>query len=237
MAPEAPLATLTSWSYSVYTAYMKCPLSVMFDKVKRIRMIEPPNPHLEKGDRAHKGGEAYINATGKSPTLPAEFKGVKDKLVGLRKLKARAELDWAFTKQWAVTTWNDWTNCWLRIKVDVCAETPGLVQIVDWKTGKVYDDHRQQRSLYALGGLQLIELGKLAGGAKDTKVTAEHVYLDTGQTATEEFTMKDLKPLKREWLTRTKQMMSDTKYPARPGFHCRYCRFRKSNGGPCPEDQ
>lgn len=237
MPPEAPLATLTSWSYSVYTAYVKCPLSVMFDKVKRIRIIEPPNPHFERGDRVHKETETFINAPGKPPVLAPELKVVKDRLTSLRKLKARAELDWAFTKQWAVTTWNDWNNCWLRIKVDVCVEAPGLVQIIDWKTGKVYDDHKQQRSLYALGGLQLIELGKLAGGDKTVKLTAEHVYLDTGQTATEEFTMKDLKPLKREWLTRTKQMMSDTKYQARPGFHCRYCRFRKSNGGPCPENQ
>jgi hypothetical protein len=28
-------------------------------------------------------------------------------------------------------------------------------------------------------------------------------------------------------------VLNDTLYPARTGFHCRYCHFRKSNGGPC----
>jgi hypothetical protein len=101
----------------------------------------------------------------------------------------------------------------------------------------VYDDHKQQRSLYALGGLQLVKLGRLAEGDKKSKLTAEHVYIDTQQTATEQFTMKDLDPLKREWETRTKQMLEDTTYRATPGFHCRWCKYRKSNGGPCPEEQ
>jgi hypothetical protein len=187
----------------------------------------------------HKSAENYIGGKGKPPAIIPELKAVKDRLVTFRKLKAFVEQDWAFTKDWLPTQWNDWTHCWLRIKVDVCAVTkePPLVQITDWKSGKVYDDHKQQRSLYALGGLQLVELGLLAGGAKDVKVIAEHLYTDTTQSATEEFTMKDLKPLKREWTTRIKQMMSDTRYPARVGSHCRYCKYRKSNGGPCPENQ
>lgn len=261
MAPK--LDVLKSWSYSVYTQYGKCPLSVCFDKIKRIRMIEPPNPHFEKGDRVHKGTERYLTAPEKElkklvtamkkegPTLPTGevkpkstyelLKPVEGRLTAFRKLKAMAEQEWAFTKEYATTRWNDWDNCWLRIKVDVCAttagskKTPPLIQITDWKTGKIYDDHKQQRSLYALGGLQLVELGLLAGGDKKVKLVAEHLYTDTTQTATEEFTMKDLKPLKTEWAARIKQMMSDTKYPAKTGFHCRYCKYRKSNGGPCPE--
>lgn len=238
MAKQAPLATLTSWSYSVYTAYMKCPLSVCFDKIKRIRIIEPPNPHFEKGNRVHENAEKYIVTPGKAPTIIPELKSVKERLTTFRKLKAKAELEWAFTKDWLPTQWTNWSNAWLRIKVDVCAETknPPVVHITDWKTGKLYEDHKQQRSLYALGGLQLIELGELSGGDKDTKVIAEHLYTDTTQSATEEFTMKDLKPLKREWTARIKTMMADTRYPAKTGFHCRYCKYRKSNGGPCPED-
>lgn len=220
----------------MYTAYMKCPMSVMFDKIKRIRIVEPPNPHFEKGDRVHKAAEKHIVTAGKVPALIPELKLVKERLSVFRKLKAKAELEWAFTKQYLPTSWFG-PEAWLRIKVDVCAESPALVQITDWKTGKVYDDHKQQRSLYALGGLQLVELGVLAGGDKATKVVAEHLYTDTGYQATEEFVMKDLKALKKEWALRIKQMMSDTRYPAKTGFHCRYCKYRKSNGGPCPEDQ
>lgn len=236
LGKQPPLANLTSWSYSVYSSYMKCPLQVCFDKVKRIRMEEPPNPAFEKGDRVHKAAETHINCSGKPPVLIPELKSVKTKLDMFRKLKAKAELEWAFTKQYLPTSWFG-RDAWLRIKVDVCAEQkdPPLIQITDWKTGKIYDEHKQQRSLYALGGLQLVELGQLAGGSKDAKVIAEHAYTDTTQTATEEYTMKDLKPLKNEWASRIKQMMNDTKYPAKPGYHCRWCKFRASNGGPCPE--
>ncbi len=234
-----PLATLTSWSYSVYTAYLKCPLSVCFDKIKRIRIVEPPNPHFEKGDRVHKSAEAHITAPGrKAPPIIPELKGAADRLNLFRKMKAMAELEWAFNRDWRPTSWFG-QDAWLRIKVDVCAEQadPPLVHITDWKTGKVYEEHKQQRSLYALGGLQMTELGLLLDGAKDAKVLAEHVYTDTGFAATEEFAMKDLGRLKREWTSRIKTMMSDTRYPAKVGFHCRYCRYRKSNGGPCPEAQ
>jgi hypothetical protein len=236
--PAQKLANLTSWSYSVYTAYLRCPLAVCFDKIKKIRIVEPPNPHFEKGDRVHKGAEMYIGSTGRAPTIPAELAAVKDKLVFFRKARAAVELEWAFTKDYLPTTWFG-KDAWLRVKTDVCLDTkePPLVQITDWKSGKIYDDHRQQRSLYALAGLQLTELGLLAGGSKDTKLIAEHLYTDTTQSATEEYTMKDLQPLKREWASRIKGMMSDTKYPSKVGFHCRWCKFRKSAGGPCPEAQ
>lgn len=235
------LANLTSWSYSVYTSYMKCPLMVCFDKIKRIRIVEPPNEAFAKGDRVHKAAESYISAVGRAPTIIPELKPVAERLKGFRKLKALVEQEWTFTKTWMPTQWNDWTNAWLRIKVDVCAVTSDkkqpLVQITDWKTGRVYDEHKQQRSLYALGALRLVELGQLADGNPKVKVIAEHAYTDTTQSATEEFTMKDLKPLQAEWLRRIKTMMTDTRYPAKPGFHCRYCKFRKSAGGPCPENQ
>ena len=226
----------------MYTAWLKCPMSVMFDKIKRIRIAEPPNLHFVKGDRVHKAAEAYIAVPGKkAPPVIPELAAVKGHLELFRKLRAQTERDWAFTRAFEPASWFG-PDAWLRVKVDVCAVEPGppqLVRITDWKTGKVYDDHRQQRSLYALGGLQMAELGLLPGVAKtpDLKLKAEHLYTDTTQSATEVFALKGLPALKREWAVRIKQMMTDTRYPARTGFHCRYCKFRKSNGGPCPEDQ
>jgi PD-(D/E)XK nuclease superfamily len=232
-------ATLTSWSYSVYTQYVKCPFSVCLDKIMRVRIEEPPNPAFEKGDRVHSAADVHVGGMGKPPKLPKEMAHLKARLDGLRKAKARTEQEWAFDRDWMPVSWTDWKRAWLRIKTDVCADTlkPPTVDIVDWKTGRVYDDHKQQRSLYALGGLRLVQIGTLAGGSNDVTLTASHVYTDTGQTATETFGMASLEPLKREWLARTREMMSDTRFPTRTGPHCRWCRFRKSNGGPCPEDQ
>jgi len=240
MAPiKGRFEVLTSWSYSVYTRYVKCPYEVCLDKIQRIKIEEPENPAFVKGNRVHDAAAVQVAGSGKIPRLPAELLPVKALLVDLRKRKARAEQEWAFDRMWNPVDWRDWKKAWLRIKTDICADSvePPVVDIVDWKTGKVHEEHKQQRSLYGLGGLQLVKLGALAGGSKDTNLTAQHVYVDTGQSATETYTMKNLEPLRREWLSRIKQMMEDTTYKPHTGYHCRWCKFRKSAGGPCPENQ
>jgi hypothetical protein len=250
LVKKGSFATLTSWSFSTYMQYTKCAFSVCLDKVQRVRIKEPDNPAFAKGDRAHAIAESFVSGTGKPPALkekllitggpPIELDltPVKELLISLRNAHASVELEWAFDRQYNPVGWSDWAKAWVRMKADVCRDdtAPPEVDIVDWKTGKVHvEDHRLQRRLYALGGLRLVQIGALAGGSKDVTLTAKHVYIDTGQTATEEFKMKDLSPLKKEWEARVKQMMADTVYRATPGWHCKYCRFNHKTGGPCRE--
>jgi hypothetical protein len=235
--PKKPrFSTLTSWSFSVYSQYLKCPFSVCLDKVMRVRIQEPDNPAFVKGNRVHDAAGRHVAGAGRPPKLPPELEPAKAELNRLRKAGARAEQEWAFTRSWAPTGWFD-KDAWLRMKTDACADSvdPPTVDVVDWKTGRQYPEHAQQRSLYALGGLQLVQIGALAGGSKDTVLTARHVYVETGQSATETFVMKRLAPLKREWLARVRQMLSDTTYPTHTGHHCSWCKYAKSKGGPCPE--
>jgi hypothetical protein len=250
MPSKGSFAQLTSWSYSVYAQYLKCPFSVCLDKIMRTRITEPPNPNFIKGNRFHAIADTFIAGVGrKRPELvetvqvpgtrdvvKVDLTSIKDELTSLREKGARTEQNWAFDRRWNPVDWRDWDNAWVRIKTDACADTidPPTVDIVDWKTGRVYPDHKQQRSLYALGGLRLVQLGVLAGGSKKVELTARHIYGDTGQTATEKFLMRHLEPLKREWLARIKEMMADTTYVAKPSaMNCRYCKFNKKNGGPC----
>ena len=244
-------ATLTSWSFSVYQQWVRCAWSVCLEKVQRVRVVEPPNPVFIKGNRSHAIAEQFIGGKGRKrpdlveilpPAVPGgapikiDLSKIKEHLVDLRTRKADVEREWAFDRQWNPCDWKDWNRAWLRVKTDVCAHTeaPPHVDIVDWKTGKPHDEHRQQRSLYALGGLQLVQLGLLAGGSKDATLTARHIYMDWPECkATEEFKFKDLPALKREWLARVKPMMEDTTYRANPGYACRYCKFAPANGGPC----
>lgn len=246
-------ANLVAWSFSTYTQWLKCPFSVCLEKVQRIRIQEPWNPHFAKGDAAHAIAEDALKGVGKrlppltrevttpdgGPPIRVDMTPVKDRLKALKAANARGEQEWAFTRDWTPTGWFD-RDVWVRIKTDACADTeePPHVDIVDWKTGKVHEaDHRLQRRLYATGGLQLVQIGVLAGGDKKADCTAQHVYVDTGQTATETFKMKELAALKREWAARVKPMMEDTQFPTRIGFHCKYCKYAKSRGGPCPEKQ
>lgn len=237
MPQKGRFATLTSWSYSVYHTYCECPFKVCLDKIQRVRIIEPPNEHFIKGDRIHKSAEIQIGGRGRLPKPEPELVTVSDLLRDLRRRKARVELEWAFDRAWNPVSWHADT-AWLRIKTDACADStdPPEVDIIDWKTGRVYPDHAQQRSLYALGGLRLVQLGELAGGSKDTQLTARHIYVDTGLKATEKYAMCSLEPLKREWLARIKKMMTDTRFEATPSQRaCRYCKFNAKAGGPCRE--
>lgn len=232
--------TLTSWSFSTYTNYLKCPFQVCLEKIVRTRIEEPENPAFVKGNRVHEAADAFIS--GRAPArkkLEAELQPVAAKLKDLRAVKASTEQEWAFDRNWEPCDWRDWNRAWVRIKTDVCAATeePPHVEIIDWKTGRVHaEDHRLQRRLYATGGLQLVQAGALCGGDRAADCTAQHIYVETGQTATETFKMKELAGLKREWASRVKPMMTDTLFPAKTGHHCRWCKFRKSNGGPCPEN-
>lgn len=64
------------------------------------------------------------------------------------------------------------------------------------------------------------------------------VYVDEGVVYPDPrkpivYTQADVPRLKELWAKRTKAMLSDTKFAPRPGAYCKYCHFRKSNGGPC----
>jgi hypothetical protein len=249
---KARFAPLTSWSFSTYAQYLKCAYSVCLDKILKIRMQEPDNPHFVKGNRAHQILDVYVSGEGKTrpsltdkvtvlgETVKIDLRAIEPQMQTWRAAKSkRTEQEWAFDRLWNPTDWRDWKTAWVRMKLDVCTDTtePPHVDVIDLKTGKVHEEHRLQRRLYATGGLQLVQIGTLAGGDKRADLTAQHVYVDTNITATENFKMKDLAPLKREWTARIKTMMNDTTFKPTPGWHCKWCRFRKSAGGPCPEDQ
>jgi RecB family exonuclease len=269
--------TLTAWSYSVYTQYIKCPFSIFLEKIARIKVVEKLNEHTERGGRVHLIAEVNV-ASSKPVTAVADLAGndrvkaymaerkltgkaqaqelkavseaykelTKDarvvaKLADLRKHKASPEGEIAFDRAYNRVDWRDWSRAWLRVKCDAikaALKPKPVVEIIDWKTGKQYDDHRQQRSLYGMAGLQLVKLGHLNGGNLATQVIAQHIYTDTGLTATEEYDMNDLAPLKKEWEARTAGMLKDTKFRAAPGpLACRFCKFGKSKGGPCDKEK
>jgi CRISPR/Cas system-associated exonuclease Cas4 (RecB family) len=173
-----------------------------------------------------------------SKKVPEELEGISKTLVKLRNANASPELQLAFDKNWNMVDWFS-SEAWVRAKLDAMNVTnsPPHIYVVDYKTGKVRPDHVQQRSLYALCVLQMVKLGKLCDGNPKTTLTVEHLYMATGQHGAEDFTMKDLEPLRKEWAKRTEQMLTDTVYPAFEGFHCKWCKFAKSKGGPCTKNR
>lgn len=241
MKKVIPIKQFTSWSFSRYSDYRQCPLKAKLKHLDKI--AEPPNEAMARGGQIHKLAEDYIK--GRLARLPAELKAFAADFKKLRALFKKitsgtvVEDNWAFTKDWDPTQWDNWTACAVRIKLD-CAHWEDLTTLIitDWKTGKfrpeLNADYLEQLELYALAALLLFPHAE--------QVKPRLAYLDVGVTypapeAELVFTPADVPRLKKLWAKRTKPMLSDTKFAPRPNDKCCWCFYRSSNkingGGQC----
>jgi hypothetical protein len=234
-----PIKPLTSWSFSRYSAYNKCPLSFKLANIDKI--AEPKNAAMQRGNDIHLMAENYLKGTlTKLPTELKLFAIEFKKLKALYKKKTSGTIvedNWSFTQDWDRTEWNNWTKCYLRIKLD-CAhhEGDGVMIVTDWNTGKfraeMNEEYMEQLELYALGALVLHPHVK--------EVRPRLVYLDQGTIYPPEdkpviYTQADVKRLKAVWAKRVKPMFSDKTFAPKPNRLCQWCFYGqsgKANGGP-----
>lgn len=235
-----PIKQATSWSFSRYQDYKTCPLKFRLKHLDKIN--EPPNEAMARGAGIHTLAEQYIKGT--AATLAPELKLFKDEFKVLRQLyKKRSqsmvvEDNWAFTKDWDETAWNNWTACWVRIKLD-CAhhEDATTLVVTDWKTGKfrpeMNEEYVEQLELYALSAMLLhphietvkprlayTDLGRIYPGSEEPEIV---------------YTRKDIPQLKKNWERRVKAMMADKSFAPRANDRCKWCFYGqsgKSKGGP-----
>lgn len=212
---------ITSWSYSRYSQYSKCPASAKYKFIDKIP--EPPAPAMERGNAIHKLAENFTK--GKEKKLPKELALFKDQFKELKSSKPMIEETWAFKADWSETTWNDWNNCWLRVKADAACLDENDLYVIDHKTGKKRDGYQEQLHLTATVGM-----------LKFPHVETVHTqiwYLDTGEQVSEVYYSDNVKNMVKLWEKKVAPMMNDTTFKPVPGNHCRWCAFSKSKGGPC----
>lgn len=238
---------IEAWSFSRYADYKLCPLKAKLKFIEKI--AEPGNEAMERGSQIHRTAEMYIK--GDIPRMPKELKPLADTFKMLKKLFKKdpdamvCEDTWAFRSDWSLTRWDDWTGCWLRVKVD-CAhfeDKAGKTLIVtDWKTGKFraynINDYVEQMELYALAAFKAFP---------DIHcVKPRLAYIDEGKFYPEvESEAEDLifyrdedeDRLEKLWKTRTKAMFKDKRFPANPNDKCVWCHYSRNNrdkgGGQC----
>jgi len=187
---------------------------------------------MARGSEIHKLAETAL----KSPKtkVPAELKYVKPVIETMRKLKAQTELELCLDKDWVKTGWFD-VNAWCRIKIDAIAahdKKNEKIDVKDWKTGKYKPDNKE----YAMQ-LELYGAGVLSAYPHVKEVTTSLVFVDHPQKLAPApkavFVREQLPSLIKTWNMRVTPLLSDTRFSPRPGWYCRYCHFRKENGGPC----
>lgn len=237
---------ITSWSISRLHKHDKCPLSLKFEAIDRIKAEQ--TPAMKNGDEVHKLAAAYIK--GEVPVyMPASLDRFSELFKEARK-RYRAdpetveiEESWAFRKDWSSTRFDDWDGCWLRAKIDhLWVAIDGTVSIDDWKTGKFspgfnLEEYVEQLDLYATTALI-----KCADFGDDLRVIPRLRFLDHGITYPEAgkekvYTPKDLPSLKKYWEARPLKMFNDTLFAPKPSNLCGWCFYRADNkekgGGQC----
>ena len=232
---------ITSWSFSRYAVYKQCPLKAKLKFIDRIQ--EPGNEAMARGDAIHKTIESYLK--GAINRVPKDLKPISDELKRVKALMKKKVLGpmvedtWAFTKEWDVTRWDDWVNCWLRVKLDLATfDDEETLVVTDWKTGKFRDTE-------VLEYLEQLELYALAAFLRFThvnKVYPRLFYTDQNLTYPPDekpviYTRSDLPKLRKTWEKRVAPMFKDKRFAPRPNDKCRWCHFRASNkangGGQC----
>lgn len=220
--------TVKAWSYSAFDFHRRCPFAFKLERLEK-RAV-PTSPPMERGVMIGRLAEGYVR--GDIPELPEELGRFPKEFAELRRLGAVPEDQWAFRADWSECEWFA-KDCWVRMKIDAyLIPEARVLRVIDYKTGKLRstEENQQQLELYAVGGMSRFDVDR---------VITELWYLDQGEIIggaddpAGTFTIDQLPALQKTWEQRVRPLFADRRFSPRPGFYCRWCHFRKENGGPC----
>src|SRR5690606_32439199 len=178
------------WSLSSLSVFEKCQLKYKLQYIDKLPT--PRGAAASRGVENHKIFEDRIAGT--LPTLPVEYNYYEQLANEVIEKKGQPEYKVSFRKDWEPCTWND-PDVWYRGILDVLVPGPDA-WIIDWKTGKIYPDHDDQKHLYATA--------VLSGHSDVRRVRAEHIYIDLGKRREKTFDRDELRGMQQHWEARAK---------------------------------
>lgn len=222
MASSSGTAALSSWSLSRLKTYEAC--AAKYDYRYNQKLPEEKSNAAIRGSGRHRQIEEYIKGT--NLELPPELLFYKGFFDGLRSKSVFAEHQIALTADWKRTEWDN-EGMWLRGILDLLVLDLPLkrADLFDWKTGKIYDDHEDDKELYAA----LV----FAAYPEIENIYTNYVYVDLGKNRFKQFWRLMAPDIMRRWAERAKLMLGATEFIPNPTYACRFCGFSKWKGGPC----
>lgn len=211
----------TRWSFSSYGTHSDCPAKYKFSYIDGIEWGE--SPQMSRGSRQHKMAEEFVNGT--VIQVPHEIRHVGPYLQNLIGYKAKTEVIWMVDQNWNPVT--DPDKAWLKAIVDVHWWQDPTLFVRDYKTGRMYDDHRDQLELYGVLGMIHYPEAKRCDTAA--------MYFDSTQEGMESSIIRPmLTKLIETWHARGVTVMEDREWKPKPAAHCKWCPYSKTHkGGPC----
>lgn len=215
------MRNLIPWSYSKLATYEKCPAQAKYRYIDFLP--SPKSPQAERGIIIHKSFEDFLRRVTK--TMHPEAEHYKEFLVEARRDRTRVEVKVAIDREWKIVDWKH-KKAWGRSVIDGLKPPDDTrIDAFEWKTGKIYDDHVEQRRTY------LIFMAAMYPELATYSITTYYIDQDTARKTTLPFDR--IKEAKRDLALRLWHMENDDRYQPRPGFYCGFCPFSRFKGGPC----
>lgn len=130
----------------------------------------------------------------------------------------------------------------VRAKLDMMFTTPsapGVLVVIDWKTGQVYDKHTEEREFYAA----VCALMAASTGVEFDRVAAAYAYVDQGTVnpfcyldpaSSSSWTREVIFEKLRTWSDIMIAAGTATRFTYTPGQpQCGWCDYSKAKNGPC----
>lgn len=209
-----------TYSYSSIKTYEQCPQKFKFGRIDKLP--EPSGEAAERGKALHSAIELSIK--GELETLPDEIAHLQGEINDLKAMNAETEKQFAIDQDWKPVTFFD-KKARFRGVIDIYAKNGDRAIVLDWKSGKVRDYSDQVR-VYAAVSFALddeLQLVKPLIKFIDQKKEQEYPSIP-----------REVYPSLRAEIERRMAHIDDDKvYAPNPGFLCKWCHYRKDNGGPC----
>lgn len=213
-------------SYSRYTVHKQCGAKYRYKYIERLPVEDVSGPAAQRGTNIHAAVEAIVNQ--EATTFPEEYSFLANYVpffTMLNEKGAVAELEFNLDENWDSVPSK--TAAWIHGFIDIIVPPPepGPLYIYELKTGKVYDDHVEQRHFYGTVALSMW------GEADEARVIG--TYLDQGVNEENLYPRSLLRSYQYMWKQRMERMDVEETWVPRPGFQCRWCPYAKDAGGPC----
>lgn len=217
-------------SWSRISDYRQCPHKFKLkyiEKLPKFTEDSSQSPHLVRGSNVHKALENYVlqvQSNGemeiKVSSLP-EVENTKpfiDRYLGSFEVVV-PESQIAVDDKWQRIEWFD-RNAYYRAIFDLIAINPTMVDIVDYKTGKMRD--------YDGGPTGMGQLHLSAGIASAMWPEAERIrtvyaYVDHKKTLAKEFSQEDGAKIRAHFESEHAQVNEDKEFKPRVNEFCKWC--------------
>jgi CRISPR/Cas system-associated exonuclease Cas4 (RecB family) len=228
-------------SFSLWSTYHQCPFKY---KQKYLLGVKEPfsGPAAERGTKIHLMIEEYIknykqvmpwDEAGGAPGVPKlghehPMTGVLQRYRNWPNGMRHVERKFGFDIDWYPYPADNDDTAYVAV-FDIAAVANGVVEIGEWKSGKPYPSHFDQRTFYGLAGL------KLWPHAHKVQVTTYYADM-TSEAKRITLTPDNERELQDTWESRRETIANDRIMAPRPNEKCNWCFYRKSNKGNCPLD-